>query len=88
MTDWTWYVYITECLDGSYYTGMTWNIQHRFEQHKSGLGSAYTTKHGVKQLAYVEQHTDLEQARMRERQIKDWSQAKKRKLITGEWGRE
>ncbi len=85
MTDWTWFVYIVECLDGTYYTGMIWNIQQRFEQHQSGKGSVYTAKHGVKRLAYVEQHSDLEQARLRERQIKDWNQEKKQKLIDGTW---
>lgn len=55
------------------------------EQYISGLGGKYTAKHGVKKLVYVEEHTDLPTARARERQIKDWNQEKKRKLINGEW---
>lgn len=82
---WHWYVYIIECKDATYYTGMTWNIASRIEQHVSGLGSAYTAKHGVKRLAYYEEFDDLEVARKREIQIKDWSQEKKEKLINGEW---
>jgi predicted GIY-YIG superfamily endonuclease len=35
----------------------------------------------------MEEHDDLEEARRRERQIKNWSQAKKLKLINGEWGK-
>ncbi len=42
-------------------------------------------KHGFKKVVYLEEHEDLEVARIRERQIKGWSQAKKRKLISGEW---
>ena len=84
---WKWYVYIIECRDGTYYTGITWKPDLRWVQHLSGLGSQYTAKHGVKKLTHLEEYEDLEQARRREKQIKDWSQAKKRKLISGEWGK-
>ena len=82
---WKWYVYIIECLDQTYYTGLTWKPELRLNQHVSGLGGKYTAKHGVKKLVYVEEHTDLSVARKRERQIKDWSQVKKLKLIKGKW---
>ena len=82
---WKWYVYIIECLDGFYYTGCTWNISRRVEQHISQLGSKYTAEHGFKKLVYFEEHNDLEIARMREIQIKDWNRKKKEKLIKGEW---
>lgn len=85
---WYWYVYIIECNDGTYYTGCTRDLSLRYEQHLSGRGSAYTAKHGVKRLAYSEAFDCLETARIRERQIQRWSQAKKRKLISGEWGQE
>ena len=84
---WKWYVYIIECEDNTYYTGLTWNPDLRWSQHLSGLGSKYTAKHKPKKLAYLEEHDDLEVARAREKQIKDWSQAKKKKLISGEWTR-
>lgn len=85
MTKWKWYVYIIKCLDRTYYTGVTWNISNRMDQHISGLGSKYTMKHGFKELVYYEEHDDLETARLREKQIKDWSQEKKKKLINGVW---
>jgi putative endonuclease len=88
MPEWKWYVYILECKDRTYYTGLTWCIPNRWEQHLSGLGSKYTAKHGVKRLVYYEEHNNLEVARKRERQIKKWSQEKKHKLIKGEWGKE
>lgn len=86
--NWKWYVYILECKDGTYYTGLTWKPELRYDQHISGLGGRYTAEHGVKKLVYVEEHEDLEVARRRERQIKDWSQKKKRKLIDGVWNKE
>ncbi|MFH0771850.1 MAG: GIY-YIG nuclease family protein [Candidatus Omnitrophota bacterium] len=85
MEEWKWYVYIIECNDGSYYTGLTWKPEFRYYQHLSGLGGAYTARHGAKALVYVEEHTNLEEARSRERQIKDWNRQKKKKLISGEW---
>lgn len=86
--EWHWYVYIIECLDSTYYTGMTWNMTNRLEQHISRLGSKYTATHGVKRLVYYEEFNNLAVARKREKQIKDWSKDKKRKLISGEWGKE
>jgi len=83
--NWKWYVYIIKCKDGTYYTGLTWRPHLRLDQHISGLGGKYTAKHGVDKLVYAEEHTDLAVARRRERQIKDWNQTKKRKLISGEW---
>lgn len=85
MKPWKWYVYIIKCLDETYYTGLTWKPEVRYDQHTSGLGGKYTARHGVKKLVYLEEHNNLETARKRERQIKDWSQEKKRKLIKGIW---
>ena len=81
MSRWKWYVYILELKNGLYYTGMTWKPEARFDQHLSGLGSKYTSRYGVKKLVYVEEHEELELARQREIQIKDFSQKKKRVLI-------
>jgi len=85
---WKWYVYIIECLDKTYYTGLTWKTELRYEQHLSGLGSKYTAKHGVKRIVYIEEHGNLNEARAREKQIKNWSQKKKHNLIQGKWKKE
>lgn len=78
---WKWYVYIVVCLDGFYYTGLTWNIKERMEQHRSGKGSRFTEKHGFKKLVYIEEFTDLIEARNREKQVKDFSRIKKEALF-------
>lgn len=83
---WKWYVYILLCDDDSYYTGLTWQIDQRWTQHLTGLGGHYTREHPPIKLVYQEEHTNLLEARMREKQIKGWSRAKKEKLIKGEWG--
>ncbi len=67
------------------YTGMTGDLIYRYNQHISGERSKYTREHGVKKLVYYEIYEFLDQARYRERQIKNWSQSKKKKLINGKW---
>ncbi|MCL4360677.1 GIY-YIG nuclease family protein [Patescibacteria group bacterium] len=84
MKPWKWFVYIIECLDGFYYTGLTWNPDERMEQHKSGQGSKFTGKHGFKKLVYLEEFSDLIEARNREKQIKDFSRKKKELLFKSE----
>jgi len=88
MAQWRWYVYILLCQDRTYYTGLTWDLSDRFDQHISRTGSKYTAKRGVVKLVYAEEHDDFGVARAREQQIKDWSRRKKEKLINGEWGKD
>lgn len=88
MSHWKWYVYIIECIDGTFYTGCTWKVDLRFDQHLSGLGSKYTSIHGVKRLVYAEEFENLTDARNREIQVKNWSQKKKNMLISGKWKKE
>jgi len=87
MQQWKWYVYIIECIDGLYYTGLTWKPNTRWIQHISGLGSKFTSRHKPKAVVYLEEFYNLDEARLREKQIKDWSQKKKRNLINGKWGK-
>lgn len=82
---WRWYVYIIECFDNSYYTGLTWQVEKRWTQHLSKLGSKYTAKHHPKRVVYIEEYENLDEARLREKQIKGWTRVKKEKLIKGEW---
>lgn len=71
-------MYIIECKDDSDYTGMTWMPDLRYDQHVSGLGGKYTRRYGVKRIAYIEKHDDLEIARKKEKQIKDWNREKRK----------
>jgi len=80
MNKWDWFVYVLECQDGFYYTGVTYNLEKRLEQHVSGKGSKFTSKHGFKCLKYFEEYEDLIQARAREHQIKDFNRKKKEAL--------
>mgnify|MGYP000005529005 CR=1 FL=1 len=37
-----WWVYVLECRDGSYYTGITNDLDRRLEMHNKGRGAKYT----------------------------------------------
>jgi putative endonuclease len=45
-----WRVYLLECLDGSYYTGVTNNLEKRMAAHESGKGSKYVLSRGFCRL--------------------------------------
>ena len=58
----TWFVYILECCDGSYYTGVTNDLDARMEKHSSGKGSKYVAKKGFKQLLFAKPCKDKSDA--------------------------
>ena len=81
----TYFVYIIECKDGTYYTGITNDIDSRFEQHKQGLNpSSFTAKRRPLKLVWTEEFRYVNDAISWEKQIKKWSKAKKRALINGD----
>ena len=75
------FVYIIECNDKSLYTGITTDVERRFNEHKNKIGGHYTSSKEVVRVAYIEQHPDRSSALKRERQIKDWTREKKLNLI-------
>lgn len=38
----TWFLYLLECKGGSYYCGITNNLEARFAAHQEGRGARYT----------------------------------------------
>ena len=80
------YVYIVKCRDGSYYTGVTNDVDRRIEEHNSGLDAkCYTFLRRPVTLKYVEHFYDFMKAERREKQIKGWSRRKKEALMAGDW---
>ncbi len=76
-----WFVYIIECSDGRFYTGVTDNIEQRFLRHKSGQGGSFTSRFGAQRLLYYEKFSVRRDAFRRERQLKGWTRRKKLALI-------
>ena len=76
------FVYILLCSDGTYYTGITNNVNERLLEHNLGLNrTSYTYKRRPVFLQYAEMFHDVNQAIRFEKKIKKWSHEKKRALI-------
>lgn len=76
------YTYLILCSDGTYYTGVTNDVDRRFQEHCDGLQpTSYTAKRRPLKLVYVESYQWIQDAIRREKQLKRWSSAKKRALI-------
>ena len=76
-----WIVYILLCEDGSFYTGITNNLEKRFSEHKNGKGGRYTRSHKVVKIVYQEELLMHSQALKREAEIKKWSRERKIKTL-------
>ena len=80
------FVYILLCADGSYYTGVTNNIDRRFYEHQSGEDhKAYTFKRRPVKLVFCENFVDINQAIAFEKQVKGWRREKKEAIINDRW---
>ena len=78
------FLYILRFCDGSYYTGMTNNLNRRLYEHNSGLNpKSYTFNKRPIELMYYTSFTNIYDTINREKQIKSWSKAKKEALIDG-----
>ena len=77
----SYYCYIVECANGTYYTGWTTDPVRRTQQHNLGRGAKYTRQHRPVQLVYVEPQPDRGQAQRREFAIKKLNRLQKQKLI-------
>ena len=78
------YVYVLLCADGSYYTGMTTDLDARLSEHGSGADrSSYTASRLPVKLVWSAEFSDHNLAFKCERRIKGWNRAKKEALIRG-----
>lgn len=85
-TDHNYYVYIVECNDKSYYTGITNDLESRIFEHNTGINKkCYTYERRPVILKYYEHCTDVYQAIAREKQLKGWSRKKKEALFKEDW---
>jgi predicted GIY-YIG superfamily endonuclease len=77
----TFWVYILECRDGSYYTGYTNNLEKRVELHNTGKGAKYTASHRPVKLIWSKQYKYYRHAIQEEARIKTLRRTQKEKLI-------
>src|SRR5208283_2064541 len=82
------FVYLLQCADGSFYVGHTDDLERRVAQHECGaVPSCYTFKRRPVRLMWSQEFPTRVEALAKERQLKGWSRAKKEALALGDWER-
>jgi putative endonuclease len=76
------YVYVILCMDGSFYTGYTKNIEARIRLHASGKGARYTRIHKPQRVVYFELFDSRAKAMRREKTLKKMTHQQKLNLIS------
>ena len=67
--------------NGTLNTGVTNNLLRKVYEHREGLIAGFTKKYSVKHLVYYEVHTEIKEALLREKRIKEWKRQWKVNLI-------
>ena len=79
-----WFLYLLECSGGSYYAGITTDVQARFQGHAAGKGARYTRAHPPLRILGFREYADRATASRAEWQLK--RQPRGRKLAWLEHG--
>src|SRR4051812_15916314 len=79
--DYRFWVYIMGSRTGTLYTGVTNTVYGRTMTHKSGEEPGFTSRYGCDRLLWYEEHSHVNVAIAREKEIKGWTRAKKLALI-------
>ena len=77
-----WSVYMIEVSDGSFYTGISTDVERRFEEHSKGKKGAkfFNGKKPIK-ILYQENNHNRSSASKREAQIKAMTRLQKEKML-------
>lgn len=79
--DGPWFVYILECNDGSFYTGVTNDLERRLKQHNEGLAARYTRSRRPVRIRYHELCESRSNALIRECAVRLLSRKEKLALV-------
>jgi len=82
-TETVWFLYILQCRDGSFYTGVTNDIDRRINAHQEGTASRYTRIRRPVVLVYREECGSRSKSLARECAVKSLSRRRKEELISG-----
>jgi putative endonuclease len=80
------FVYILECVDGTYNTGLANDLEYRIWEHGQGIHpDAYTYSRRPIKLAWSQELGSYREAFQLEHQLKGWNHAKKEALVRGDF---
>ena len=68
--------------NGTLYIGVTSNLIKRIWEHKNHVVKGFTQKYNLSKLVYFESFETIDQAIIREKQIKDMNRQDKLEMIT------
>ena len=77
-------LYILQCADGTYYTGITTDVTRRIDEHNglSGNGAKYTSARRPVKLVYEDSFSSRSEALKEELQVKQLTRSQKQELIS------
>jgi putative endonuclease len=82
LTDKNYYLYIVASKkNGTLYIGVTGDLVKRTYEHKQNAIDGFTKKYNVHNLVYYETYKDIEEAILREKQMKKWNRKWKVRII-------
>ena len=67
--------------NGTLYIGVTSDLPGRIYEHREGLVPGFTRRYGVESLVWYENHSRIEDAIQREKNLKRWVRRWKLELI-------
>lgn len=80
------YVYLLQCSDGSFYTGVTNDLSRRIVEHQQGFDqNCYTYKRRPVTLKHYLTFEYINDAIYVEKKLKKWSRAKKVACFQKDW---
>ena len=65
-----WVLYLLECENGTYYTGITTDLERRFAEHVFGIGARYTRANPPARVVAVKEFPDRASASRAEAKLK------------------
>jgi putative endonuclease len=82
----TYYVYMLQCFDGTFYVGVTNDVARRYYEHCAGTNeTSYTHSRRPLQLVYAGEFERIVDAIDFEKQLKGWGHRKKREFAQRDW---
>lgn len=78
-----WFMYVVECVDGSFYAGITTDVSRRLYEHNStSRGAKYTKPRRPVKLIHSTDHADRSSASIAEAAFKKLTRKQKEALVS------